>query len=67
MKESKQNQGCFTNNFFIYLKLKCSQVIFERSSQLLGFTKALTKTKAFCKEAISHGAQRKLPIIILLI
>jgi len=43
---SKKHQGCFLNNFLIYLKLKCGQAIFERSSQLPSLTKALYKTKA---------------------
>ncbi|WP_282035491.1 hypothetical protein [Saccharicrinis aurantiacus] len=52
-------QGCFTNHFLIYLNLKCGQVIFEQSSQLLGLTKALAKTKALCKEAFLRGAYIK--------
>jgi len=38
--ESKEIQGCFLNNFLIYLKLKCGRVISETSSELLGLSKA---------------------------
>ncbi|WP_139314907.1 hypothetical protein [Saccharicrinis aurantiacus] len=59
-RQGKEIQGCFTNNFLIYLKLKCGWRIFRQSLQLASLTKALNKTKAFCKEASLQGALKQI-------